>query len=167
MKYLTLHPLKKHGLAIGGFIIQIILFSGIPFLSALPRTISLGFHIISYILLLFFIVLNRKITGIPVIGTGIFSNALAITLNGGYMPAYVSSLESTSMGKYSESVTQGVNNSIAISDSTKLPWLCDVFHLPEWLPFSNVFSIGDVIIAVGVCIYLVVNMQSPKKKAPG
>ena len=56
LKYLTLHPLKKHGLAIGGFIIQIILFSGIPFLSALPRTISLGFHIISYILLLFFIV---------------------------------------------------------------------------------------------------------------
>ena len=165
LKCLNMHPLKKHELAIGGLIIQLLLFSGIPFFNTIPRIISAGLHILSYILLLLFILFNRKITGIPVIGTGIFSNTLAITLNGGYMPTYVSNLESTSMEKYAESVAQGFNNSIAIADGTKLPWLCDIFHLPEWLPFSNVFSIGDVIIAAGVIIYLIINMQPPKKQS--
>ncbi|NLO82453.1 MAG: DUF5317 domain-containing protein [Clostridiales bacterium] len=166
MKWLTLRPLKHNGLAIGGFAIQIILFSGISFLSKIPRGLTISLHVISYILLLLFTFFNRKITGIPIIGTGILSNALAISLNGGYMPTYIGKLEGTSMGKYSESVAQGFNNSIAITDSTKLPWLCDIFHLPEWLPFSNVFSIGDVIIAVGVCLYLIFNMQPSEKKAP-
>jgi len=30
--------------------------------------------------------------------------------------------------------------------------LTDIFALPDWLPFANVFSIGDVLIAIGVAI---------------
>ena len=31
-----------------------------------------------------------------------------------------------------------------------LPWLGDVFAVPAWLPFANVFSIGDVLVLVGM-----------------
>ena len=37
--------------------------------------------------------------------------------------------------------------------------LTDIFALPSWLPFSNVFSIGDVLIAGGIAVAIVVAMH--------
>jgi lipoprotein signal peptidase len=51
-----------------------------------------------------------------------------------------------------------------MTSDTLLPWLGDVFYLPSWVPFSNVFSIGDVLIAVGICVYIVMNMHPARKK---
>ena len=45
--------------------------------------------------------------------------------------------------------------------------LTDVFALPRWLPFSNVFSIGDVIIAVGVMTAIVLAMRSARQPRAG
>ena len=35
------------------------------------------------------------------------------------------------------------------------------FALPQWLPFANVFSFGDVLIAIGIVVVFVVAMRSP------
>ena len=37
--------------------------------------------------------------------------------------------------------------------------LTDIFALPAWLPLHNVFSIGDVLIGVGVAVVIVVGMR--------
>ena len=34
----------------------------------------------------------------------------------------------------------------------RLGFLGDVLPLPAWMPFANVFSIGDVLIAIGVFV---------------
>jgi hypothetical protein len=39
-------------------------------------------------------------------------------------------------------------NSTALPDPS-LPWLIDRWAAPDWLPLANVYSIGDVVIAVG------------------
>jgi lipoprotein signal peptidase len=40
--------------------------------------------------------------------------------------------------------------------------------MPAWVPFSNVFSIGDVIIVIGVVIVIVAAMrQGRPATAPG
>jgi hypothetical protein len=41
--------------------------------------------------------------------------------------------------------------------------LTDVFALPAWLPFANVFSAGDVLIAVGVVIVIVGGMRRARR----
>ncbi|MBA1336364.1 MAG: hypothetical protein HPY66_2799 [Firmicutes bacterium] len=160
LSHLIKKPLKFQIFVVLSFLIQIAIFSKLADMSHLSRFSIIFLHVISYVLLLLFTLLNWKIAGIPIIGTGILLNAIAIFSNGGYMPALADNLLKTAAGKGSEAVAYGgaVNNSIQITDSTRFPWLCDIFVLPSWLPFSNVFSVGDIIIAVGVSIYLVINM---------
>jgi hypothetical protein len=53
----------------------------------------------------------------------------------------------------------------AVVASPNLPWLIDRFALPRWLPFSNVISVGDVLLAVGVFVLLVVVMRRGRTAA--
>lgn len=161
LSHLLKNPLKFQVFVILSLLIQIAIFSKLADILLLPRFSIILLHIVSYVLLLLFTFINRKVIGIPVIGTGILLNAIAIFSNRGYMPTLADNLLKTSAGKGSEAVAHGgpVNNSIQITGSTRFPWLCDIFSLPSWLPFSNVFSIGDIIIAVGVALYLVINMR--------
>jgi hypothetical protein len=39
-------------------------------------------------------------------------------------------------------------NSVAAPDP-RLDWLVDRWAAPEWVPLANVFSVGDVVIALG------------------
>ena len=39
--------------------------------------------------------------------------------------------------------------------------LTDIFALPTWLPFTNVFSIGDILIALGIAIAVATAMRRP------
>ena len=161
LKFLVQRPLYWKLLAICAFLIQIVIFSDIPFAKSLSGNVITILHIISYIFLLAFWIRNIKVPGIPVIGAGIFSNSLVIILNGGYMPTFSKNLENTSVSNAAEAISRGdaVHNSIETTRSTLLPWLGDIFYMPSWVPFSNVFSIGDILIAAGICIYLVVNMK--------
>lgn len=68
-----------------------------------------------------------------------------IALNGGTLPASPSAL-CTAGGDLdsSEFLNSGV-----LTDP-HLPWLGDVFAIPEGWPLANVFSIGDVLVLAGV-----------------
>ena len=48
-----------------------------------------------------------------------------------------------------ETVGEGYSNSVVLADPALRP-LTDIFATPAWLPLSNVFSIGDVLISVGL-----------------
>ena len=45
--------------------------------------------------------------------------------------------------------------------------LTDQFALPRWLPLANVFSVGDVLIALGVLVLIVVVMRRSAPAEPG
>jgi hypothetical protein len=45
-------------------------------------------------------------------------------------------------------------NSVA-SAAPHLPWLVDRWPAPEWVPLANVFSVGDVVIALGAVVLVV------------
>jgi hypothetical protein len=47
---------------------------------------------------------------------------------------------------------QILNNSIGIGPETVLSFLGDIFAIPRGFIFANVFSIGDVVIAIGAVI---------------
>lgn len=128
--------------------VQIVIVSVLPGLAA---EVFKPVHAATYGMLAAFLWLNRRLPGVWIIGLGGLANAVAIVANGGVMPASggalaVAGLPPEKPGEFA--------NSAAVH-SPSLGWLGDVFAVPEALgPLANVFSAGDVIIAVGLAVAL-------------
>lgn len=140
---------------LGGLLIQVVLFSD-------PVTERIGdlgvpIYVASTALVLVAIAVNRAIRGMPIVALGAASNFLAIVANGGYMPASPAALEA--LGKTAKTV---YSNSTVVAD----PWLgplTDIFALPSWLPGTNIYSIGDVLIGLGVAVVVVSAMRGSRR----
>ncbi len=137
----------------GGLAAQLILFSE-------PVTRVVGdagppLYILSTLAVLAAVSVNRRIPGIPLVIAGAVSNMTAIVANGGYMPTTPEAL--AALGKLPPETYS--NSSVPISP---MLWpLTDIFAMPAWLPFANVFSIGDVLIGLGIAIAVVATMRRP------
>ncbi|HET9756982.1 MAG TPA: DUF5317 family protein [Candidatus Limnocylindrales bacterium] len=140
------------GLMLAGLMAQVVLFSD----TVAERVGALGppIYVASTVLVLAAVVANRSIPGMAIVALGAVSNLAAIVANGGYMPAARSALDA--LGK-SDPTTY--SNSMSV-ESPALGPLTDVFAMPPWLPFANVFSVGDVLIVVGVVTTIVLAMRS-------
>jgi hypothetical protein len=131
--------------------IQVVAFpSGLPWTT--PDNVAVGLWLFSYGLLIAAAWFNRRIPGVAVMTAGLFSNLLAIVANGGHMPVLPEALAATGRDYDVH------NNSIQLSDAN-LPWLVDRWGAPEWLPLANVYSVGDVLIALGLAIAIVVGSR--------
>jgi hypothetical protein len=96
-----------------------------------------------------------------IFGLGLILNFLVIAANGGYMPVLPDNLIRAGLTHRAELLqAKGyLSNSTVLTGETRLPFLADVFFAPSWLPFSNVFSIGDVFIGIGAFILVLQTMQ--------
>jgi len=144
--------------AFAGLAVQLILFSG-PVAGAIGAA-GPPIYVASTAAVLGAVAVNWRIPGLPIVAAGAASNLLAIVANGGYMPASPEAL--AALG---EEAAPGFSNS-ATPDSVALAPLTDIFAMPSWLPFANVFSIGDVLIGVGIAIAIVAAMRDPRLDAP-
>jgi len=135
-----------------GLVIQLALFS--PPLSAVVGGWGPVVYVASTSVVIAAIAVNWRITGMPIVLLGAMSNLVAIVANGGFMPADVGAM--AQLGRHS---IEGYSNSAILADPPLKP-LTDLFALPTWLPFHNVFSIGDVLIGVGVGIVIVAAMRT-------
>jgi hypothetical protein len=107
-------------------------------------------HLATYVLLAAFLWLNRTIPGMVLVGLGAAANAVAIFANAGVMPASAHALARA--GLPPEKPGEFANS--AVVNAPALGWLGDIFAVPASWPASNVFSIGDVLIAVGLTVGL-------------
>jgi len=112
-------------------------------LPGVSRGPSVVVHVLSYVVAGAFLWLNRRVRGLWLLGLGAASNGVTIALNRGTLPASPSALASVGIEP-----ADGFANSGPLAHPV-LPWLGDVFATPGWLPLANVFSIGDVLIALG------------------
>src|SRR5262245_2301992 len=94
-----------------------------------------------------FVIANRHLPGMPLIGLGALLNLIAMSANGGVMPASASALDQAGLPRHRESYANS-----ALVEEPRLGFLGDVFAIPEPVPLHNVFSVGDVSIGVGVVI---------------
>lgn len=106
-------------------------------------------HVASYGLLGLFLSANRHLPGMWLLGLGLACNAAAIVANGGRMPASEEALRAAGRWNLLEQAGMVYNNSAVIGPGTRLWFLGDVFAIPEGLPLANVFSLGDVLLALG------------------
>ncbi len=134
-----------------GLGIQLILFS--PPVTARIGDLGPPIYVASTALVLAAVARNWRITGVPVVFVGAACNLAAIVANGGYMPAGGAALDALN-----RHVTDEYSNS-AVLEHPNLELLTDIFALPSWVPFANVFSLGDVILGVGVVLVIVAAMR--------
>jgi hypothetical protein len=106
----------------------------------------------SYALLITAVAVNPRLPGAGIVGLGMLSNLAAVVANGGHMPARASALRAAGV------LYRGVHNNSEIAVHPKLPWLIDRWPVPAWIPMGNVFSLGDVLIAVGAVVLVCAGM---------
>lgn len=140
-----------------GFLVQVVLFSG----PVSDRVGALGppIYVGSTALVLVAVLRNIRLPGLPLVVVGSASNLLTIVANGGYMPASHAAKDAIGKGApttYSNS---------ALIENPNLPLLTDIFALPAWLPATNVFSVGDLLIGLGVGVAIVAAMRSGRPGA--
>jgi hypothetical protein len=141
--------LRLPGLAVVGLFAQVIVISVFP---DLPAWVAITVHFLSYGLVLAFIWCNRHLAGMWLLALGGLSNLVVIAANGGVMPASADALRTAGRSPNEA----GFTNSEVLDDA-RLQFLGDVIPMPSWMPLANVFSVGDVLIAVGVfwCVHAI------------
>jgi hypothetical protein len=104
-------------------------------------------HIGSYGLAAVFVIANRHLAGMRIIGLGATLNLIAILANNGVMPASPSALRTAGM----LTSATGFLNSAPVPHP-RLLFLGDIIAVPHTVPLANVYSVGDVCIAIGVAV---------------
>ncbi len=112
--------------------------------TTLRHAVAVGLHLASYVLAAAFVVVNIRVPGVAIIALGAACNGVTIALNGGTLPARPEAMRAAGIEAGEDFANSGV-----VEDPV-LPWLGDVFPWPEPLPLANVFSVGDVVIVLGV-----------------
>ncbi|AXV09795.1 diguanylate cyclase/phosphodiesterase (GGDEF & EAL domains) with PAS/PAC sensor(s) (plasmid) [Euzebya pacifica] len=129
------------------FIIMVFLVQAIA-IEVLIGTPARFVHLLSYAAALTWAWANRHVTGLPVIALGVASNGLVIAANGGVMPATAAAANMAGL-----SPETGFSNS-AVTENATLWWLGDIFATPASWPLSNVFSIGDIALVIGLFLLI-------------
>jgi Family of unknown function (DUF5317) len=114
-------------------------------LPGLPEGLRAALMVAAYPVGAVFLAANWRLPGMPLVALGAALNLLTISVNDGVMPASSSALAWAGL----EVEEPGFQNSAALADP-RLAFLGDVFYLPASWPLSNVFSVGDVLIALGI-----------------
>jgi hypothetical protein len=147
-------------LVLGAFALQLLIFT--PFLRApLVGIASSGLYVLSMALLVVWVAFNRRLPGILLMAAGVLLNTAAIVANGGTMPLWpeaariAGTLRMFAAGEVGEH-----NNSTLAGADVQLWLLTDILPVPGWVPFATVYSIGDVLLTLGVCILCWRTMRS-------
>ena len=130
-------------LAVAGLVAQLILFAD-PVALAVSDPVGRLVYTASTLAVFVAVLANVRIPGIPVLAVGAGLNLAAIVANGGIMPADPAAAASAGI------VPDDVFSNSAIVDNPVLGPITDIFAVPSGLPLANVFSIGDILIAVGL-----------------
>ena len=140
-------------LALVGLGVQLVLFLG-PVGDAVGA-LGPAIYLASTAAVLAFVLRNLRITGLPIVAAGAALNLLAIVANGGVMPTTAAAMTAAGLDP-----TEGFSNSAIVAAPALAP-LTDILALPAWLPLANVFSIGDLLIGIGVAVAIAAAMRRP------
>jgi hypothetical protein len=117
-------------------------------------SLDLALHAATYGLVIWFLIANRRLVGMPLLSLGVGLNTIAIAANGGVMPATRTALRIAGID-----TSGGYSNSAAVAHP-KLQFLGDVIPVPGPWPIGNVLSVGDLLIFAGALLLLHTVCQS-------
>ena len=131
------------------------------FLNRLTDAWAIGLMAVSQILLLLFVFLNLRISGLWILGLGLLMNMVCMQANGGLMPVqperlpYLLDKPGIATESYLGSRFGNSKDIVMDQQETQLWLFSDRFVLPEKFPYRVVFSLGDIVIGFGLFFTLV------------
>lgn len=130
------------GLAVAALAVQLVIIVVVPGGdTALQRIV----HIATYAAAGACLLRNLDLPYLWVVGLGGLFNLIAIAANGGVMPASRGALETAGL-----EVRGGEFANSDFVEDARVAFLGDIFAIPAGWPGANVFSLGDVVMLVGV-----------------
>jgi hypothetical protein len=132
--------------------LQLVAYPSIIMPYALPDRAATTLQVLSYAALVAITMINRRLPGMVIAGVGMLSNLAAILLNGGHMPALPAAMRAAGL------TFTGVDNNSVADAAPTAPWLVDRFAAPHWLPGANIYSVGDILIVLGVIVLVAAGM---------
>jgi hypothetical protein len=144
-------------LALAGLFVQLLLFAD-PIQERIGSE-GPAIYVVSTLMVLAALLRNVRLPGLGIIAVGATLNLIPILLNGGFMPSSPDAwLELTGVAAVP---VAHYSNVALIGPDTLVPFLGDIFVFPRPLPMATLFSIGDLVIAVGAVVLLVSSMRRP------
>ncbi|MCL4441480.1 MAG: DUF5317 domain-containing protein [Firmicutes bacterium] len=138
------------------FLIQV----GIDFWA--PRQGFWGYpylHIVSYILLFFALIRNRRLPGVSLILAGTALNFVVVALNGGQMPVRADIIP-TQLAAALAAGHGGTHG--LLTGATRLGFLADRIYI-SFLNQNQLVSLGDIVIDLGVLILVILGMRKAQE----
>ena len=122
-----------------------------------------GTAIIEKIILIAAALANRRLPGVKIFMIGLMINLIALSVNGGMMPASKSAIQATFGEKYLEQALVAPHpRNTFIDSNTNLVYLCDI--IPMHKPYAivpAVDSVGDLVMTLGMFIFILAVMRTP------
>ena len=145
-------------LAVVALFVQVLLFT--PLGDQLTGGFGPAIYVISTAAVFVAVLRNLGLPGMPIVGVGALCNLVAIGANGGSMPADAAALATAGLDG------PGAHTNSVVLAAPALRPLTDIFAVPVWVPLANVFSVGDVLIGIGIVLVIVAAMRRGKPAAP-
>jgi hypothetical protein len=122
-------------------------------------SVQQALFLLSYLLLLIFVWRNWRLTSVQILGLGVVCNLLAIAVNGGFMPITPQTLTRINPGSTPDQWLAGLHygyskDIVLLREQTRLQGLSDTWVIPPPFPWPTAFSIGDMLIAIGIMVLL-------------
>ena len=136
------------------FLTQLAVFIRLPDVLA---PVAPFLHLVTLALLLLFVGLNLRYRSLALVGIGVALNAAVIAANGGYMPVRPTDMVRIGFPHVAARLEAGerYQKSVALDETTRLPWLGDVIHLPLPGPGPDrMISAGDLFVALGTFLFI-------------
>lgn len=167
LKSLSKIPLKKLELIFISFIIRYLPLVLKGNLLETAARFNLIIVSASYLLLLYALTSNWHIKTMRLVTLGIFLNFVVIAINGGKMPVSIPALDIVGLDELKPLLFDpSYLYHTAINSATRLNFLGDIFPLPPPYPRPRVFSIGDLLMGIGIFL-TIQDAMLKKSKASG
>jgi hypothetical protein len=139
-------------LAVAGLLVQVVLFTEAG--DQLAGGLGPALYVLSTLAVFVAVLRNVRMPGMAIVALGSISNLAAIIANGGAMPADAAALAAAGLDG-----AGAHTNSVVLANPALQP-LTDTFAIPAAWPLANVFSVGDVLIGVGIVVVIAMAMRA-------
>jgi len=126
-----------------------------------PVWVGVAMVLVSFVLLMLLVVLNRTKAGMWIAGLGVLMNFTVIALNGG-MPVLAEAAEVASGFSVSDPDLSGMFKHVLLDEDSKLTFFADVIPL-RFGGIGEVISLGDIFLALGLGAFLEQELRRPRR----